>query len=195
MSTAREGLLDALEELLIQEGERAATLDAVAARAGVSKGGLLYHFASKAALVDGLVARMQERAELDVRAMRDAPDGPAAYYVRTSAEVGSAFDHTLLAAFRLAPGSDSRVTAAIQGIRSRWLELITNEVGDGDLALAILLMGDGLYYSASLALDSPGSEHHGTSTQAPADAQAPDLSDIDSLLRVVSRMRGGSGRV
>ncbi|WP_338751766.1 TetR/AcrR family transcriptional regulator [Janibacter alittae] len=191
MPTAREGLLDALEELLIEEGERAATLDAVATRARVSKGGLLYHFASKAALIDGLVARMQDRAEQDAAAMRDSPDGPAAYYVRTSAQVGSAFDQTLLAAFRLAPGSESRVTDAIQGIRVRWLELITEEVGDRDLALAILLMGDGLYYSASLALDSLGGQDSPTQEAAPV--AAPDLSDIDSLLRVVSRMRGVSG--
>ncbi|MGN6428010.1 MAG: TetR/AcrR family transcriptional regulator, partial [Leifsonia sp.] len=50
--SARDRILDAFEELLAEHSERAATLDAVAAKAGVSKGGLLYHFASKDALVD-----------------------------------------------------------------------------------------------------------------------------------------------
>lgn len=186
MSTARERLLDALEEILIEDGERAVTLESVAARAHVSKGGLLYHFASKASLVEGLVDRMQERAAVDAQQMRDAPAGPAAHYIRTSAEVGSPFDQTLLAVFRLAPGSDSHVSAAIQGVRSRWLELITDEVVDPELALAILLMGDGLYSSASLALDTP---LPATATTA----SAPDLSDTDALLRVVSRLRGLSG--
>lgn len=44
---ARGAVLDAFESLLIEVGERAATLDAVAGRAGVSKGGLLYHFPNK----------------------------------------------------------------------------------------------------------------------------------------------------
>jgi AcrR family transcriptional regulator len=47
MSATRDRLLDAFEGLLIAHGPRAATLDAVAAAAEVSKGGLLYHFPSK----------------------------------------------------------------------------------------------------------------------------------------------------
>ncbi|MBR7504171.1 TetR family transcriptional regulator, partial [Mycobacterium tuberculosis] len=38
----REKLLDAFDRLLEQHGTAGATLDAVAAEAGVSKGGLLY---------------------------------------------------------------------------------------------------------------------------------------------------------
>src|SRR5690606_13182471 len=41
---ARAKVLDAFVSILLEHGERAATLDAVAAAAGVSKGGLLYHF-------------------------------------------------------------------------------------------------------------------------------------------------------
>jgi hypothetical protein len=48
---AREAVLDAFESLLIEVGERAATLDAVARLAGVSKGGLLYHFPNKEAMI------------------------------------------------------------------------------------------------------------------------------------------------
>ena len=51
---ARESVLDAFEAILIDEGERAATMDATARAAGVSKGGLLYHFASKDALESGV---------------------------------------------------------------------------------------------------------------------------------------------
>lgn len=178
MTTAREGLLDALEEILIDEGERAATLDAVAARAHVSKGGLLYHFASKAVLVDGLVARLRERAEVDAHEMRHAPEGPAAHYVRTSAEVDSAFDRTLLAALRLSLGSDLQVTDALQEIRARWFRLVADDMGDDDVARAVLLMGDGLY-AASLAIDSP--------TAAPGTTDADR--DAEALLRVVARLR------
>ena len=50
-------LLDAAIDVIRRDGARALTLDAVAAEAGVSKGGLLYHFASKRALIDGLLER------------------------------------------------------------------------------------------------------------------------------------------
>ena len=43
---ARERILDAAESVVIEQGVTGMTLDAVAARAKVSKGGLLYHFPS-----------------------------------------------------------------------------------------------------------------------------------------------------
>ncbi|MBF8186470.1 TetR family transcriptional regulator [Nonomuraea sp. K274] len=56
----RDGLLDAAEELLCDQGSTALTLAAVADRAGVSKGGLLYHYGSKEALIKGMVERLIE---------------------------------------------------------------------------------------------------------------------------------------
>jgi AcrR family transcriptional regulator len=54
----RDELLDAAEELLCDQGSAALTLSAVADRAGVSKGGLLYHFSSKEALIKAMVERL-----------------------------------------------------------------------------------------------------------------------------------------
>lgn len=51
----RERILQAGYAVAGQSGVAAVTLDAVANRAGVSKGGLLYHFPSKEALVAGMV--------------------------------------------------------------------------------------------------------------------------------------------
>ena len=44
-----------------RDGAAALTLDAVAAEAGVSKGGVLYHFGSKRALIDGLLDALARR--------------------------------------------------------------------------------------------------------------------------------------
>ena len=65
-----ERLLDAAERLVVERGAAHLTLDAVAAEAGVSKGGLLYHFPSKAALLDGMVQR--HLREVDERAAQHA---------------------------------------------------------------------------------------------------------------------------
>lgn len=53
----RARIIAAAEELTCKAGASKLALDAVAARAGVSKGGLLYHFPSKHALLRALVAR------------------------------------------------------------------------------------------------------------------------------------------
>ena len=65
-NNSREQILDAYEHLLVQAGERAATLDAVAAQAKVSKGGLLYHFGSKKALFQALLDRTRTYADEDL---------------------------------------------------------------------------------------------------------------------------------
>ena len=89
---ARERVLDAYEALLITDGERAATLDAVARAAGVSKGGLLYHFASKDDLAAAMIARLDRLATEDIERIRTAPEGPVEYYLRTSVMMDDALD-------------------------------------------------------------------------------------------------------
>ena len=53
----KETLLDAATEVAIREGVARLTFDAVAAEAGVSKGGVLHHFSNKDQLVEALVER------------------------------------------------------------------------------------------------------------------------------------------
>ncbi|WP_424535980.1 TetR/AcrR family transcriptional regulator [Sphaerisporangium viridialbum] len=54
----KDELLDAAERLLADQGAQCLTLSAVAERAGVSKGGLLYHFSTKEALIKGMIERL-----------------------------------------------------------------------------------------------------------------------------------------
>jgi len=56
-ATTKELILDTTLTLLEREGGASITLDRIAAEAGLSKGGLLYHFANKEQLVDALVER------------------------------------------------------------------------------------------------------------------------------------------
>ena len=76
-NNSSEHILDTYVDLLIRSGERAATLDAVATAAKVSKGGLLYHFSSKKALLEALAERILTLAEEDFAAMEQAPRGQA----------------------------------------------------------------------------------------------------------------------
>ena len=66
--TVRSRLLRAAEELAHENGAGNISLDAVAARAGVSKGGLLYHFPSKAKLLEALVERYIAQFEVALAA-------------------------------------------------------------------------------------------------------------------------------
>ncbi len=63
---ARDRLLDAAERVVVESGATHLTLDAVAKSAGVSKGGLLYHFPSKEALLEGMLSRHFKDVDAEV---------------------------------------------------------------------------------------------------------------------------------
>jgi AcrR family transcriptional regulator len=70
-------LLDAAEAVIVRDGIASLTLDAVAAQAGASKGGLLHHFPNKDRLVEALVVRTAAamRAHHE-QAYLATPEGP-----------------------------------------------------------------------------------------------------------------------
>src|SRR5437868_3404747 len=58
--TPQDRMLDAAEAVVVRQGIANLTLEAVAAEAGMSKGGLLHYFPNKDRLVEGLVTRCAE---------------------------------------------------------------------------------------------------------------------------------------
>lgn len=179
---ARDRVLDAFERLLVDRGERAATLEAVAREAGVSKGGLIYHFPSREAMVEGLLERLRARAAEDDELMREAAEGVVSYFLRTSQVAATPFDRTLVAATRLRSHAAARETLAeVQGL---WYDSVLAAVGDATIAQMVMLMADGLYYNASApdALASTGTHQY--------------QADVDELVRLVAelvRLRAGAG--
>ncbi len=148
MTSARDRILDAYVEVLGVEGERYATVEAVAAKAGVSKGGLLYHFPSKDHLAGALCDRLEELAAEDAQRMRTAAEGPARYYVRSSHYAGTPLDRAIMAVSRLQQTGDIRARAVITAASNEWLAILCDTLGSLDLARAVKLIGDGLYYNA-----------------------------------------------
>lgn len=159
-SDTRARILDAYERLLVNGGTRVATLDAVAAEAGVSKGGLLYHFASKDELRDAMLDRLKEQGERDVEKMLAAPEGAAWYFLRTSMDTGSDFDRAIIAASSIAFESDTKATEALASIRNQWFEVIKEQLGDEALARTIQLIGDGMYFDDTTGLSNSDVLNH-----------------------------------
>jgi AcrR family transcriptional regulator len=149
-SPTRDRILDAFQDLVIDLGERAATLDAVAQRAGVSKGGLLYHFGSKDALIEGLTQRLRGLVEADIAIMRADPAGPIDYFIRTSVSMEGDFDRCIVAAARLAQGAHPGARDALRAAQAEWLNVIAETVRDPGIARTIMLIGDGIYYNSSM---------------------------------------------
>lgn len=74
---SQDALLDAAVAVVARQGIANLTLDAVAAEAGLSKGGLLHHFPSKDRLVEALVRRNAENSRRYYdEAYERTPEGP-----------------------------------------------------------------------------------------------------------------------
>lgn len=134
--------------LAARHGVSSLTLDAVAAEAGVSKGGLLYHFSTKEALLAGLVGAAMARWSDDVDAAAATDSEPAgraarAYVTACDSDDDPARELALLAAAALDGGS---VGAWRDAVRT-WTE------GEDDIDLLVTrLAADGMWLARALGL-------------------------------------------
>lgn len=169
---ARDSVLDAFEAILISEGERAATMDATARTAGVSKGGLLYHFGSKESLEDALVERLAALVSADVAAIESSSDGAVTYFLRSSVMQDDPLDRAIIAVSRLAQGGSARAVGALRDMRQRWEEALRPHVVSGAALDLVMLVSDGLYFNNALGGD--GLPH-----------PAPEGAALDALIHLV----------
>lgn len=124
--SARERLLDCAEQLFAAHGFAAVSLRAINAEAGLSPAALHYHFGSKDALVEAILARrmpalMARRAAL-LDALEAEPDPP------TARQVVDALVRPL-AELLAGAGEDGR----------RYLRVLARLWGDGDIDPAFVL--------------------------------------------------------
>lgn len=165
---AREKVLDAFESLLITNGT--ASLDTTAKEAGVSKGGLLYHFASKQALEAALVERLLTLVVDDIEHMAAADEGIVAAFIRSSGETDSPLDRAIVAAGRLANGGSEVAAEGLREMRLRWRATLQPHVANETALNLVLLVADGVYFNQALEIGS-----------------VPELEDLDALLAMVQR--------
>ena len=159
---SRDKILAAAESLILEKGVANLTLDAVAASAGVSKGGLLYHFASKEAVMIALVERLVASVEVDLQRAYDAePDGPgrAVRAMIAESQCRTATDlpqrERLGAALLGAAGSNPELLAPMRQAFSGWMGMLEHDGLPAGEALVIAAALDGLTFWSLFGLYSP----------------------------------------
>ena len=157
--TTRDHLLAAAQQVVIAGGANALTLDAVARAAGVSKGGLLYHFPNKEALIAAMIDALCVAFEMALaQALADdGQPGPGrftrAYVAATFAPNREALE--LSAALLAAAANNPSLVAPFQERMVRWQAQIEHDGLDPALATTIRLAADGLWFADLGGFASP----------------------------------------
>lgn len=159
-ATKYDDLLDAAELIVRRDGSARLTLDAVAAGAGVSKGGLLYHFPSKEALISAMVERMLSSFdEAHERVMASDPSEPGRWtraWVRTSVNpAGSSEQDTTSAGLLAAVATNPSLADPIRERYTEWRRRVAQDGIRAEDAMIASLAADGLWMADLLGLAAP----------------------------------------
>ena len=159
----RQLLFEACSRILRREGLTNLTLDAVSEEAGLSKGGLLYHFPSKVALIEGLFEYHNDIFELRLQELTTAEgDDPGAWlraYAKASVEQITDPDCASLYVSLFA--AEERYASAHQLMRQkyvRWQQQVEVSGLDPALATLVRLAVDGLWFAEMHRYAPPLSE-------------------------------------
>jgi len=155
----KERILRAAEDLVLGEGVASLTLERAAAAAGVSKGGILYHFPTREALVTAMVARLTDYFEDQLRRHGADEEGPGAFtvaYVRCEAtQTTNSEDERidrLGAALLAALAANPSLLAPLAQAYERWQSRCEADGLPVTVATLVRLAADGLWLTELLGL-------------------------------------------
>lgn len=159
----RQAFLQAAERIVTRDGVAKLTLDAVALEAGVSKGGVLYHFPKKNALIEGMIgAWIEQFDDHQICAYEEDTRTPGRWlraYVRACARDTEGIPWRessvgLLAAISNTPELMDTVRKKFEFYQSQCIQDGFDEV----TATVIRLAADGLWLADLLGLEPPRGE-------------------------------------
>ncbi|MGG0845104.1 TetR family transcriptional regulator [Peribacillus simplex] len=150
-SIKRQHILKSATEFILQNDFNSLTLDSVAKQAGVSKGGLLYHFPSKEALMIGLAEYIFEKFNIRFNEHSENVDPiEKGKWCRALIEVSKwDLEHNaelnigIIAASMLNPDLSESISQRYQYVQKK----VEQDNIDPITATIIRLAIDGLYYS------------------------------------------------
>jgi AcrR family transcriptional regulator len=165
----RDLILNAAERVVLRDGVMRLTLEAVAREATLSKGGVLYHFATKEALIQAMLSRLIQYCEHEIEAHRQQDPEPGGWT--------RAYVHRKFAPVLSYPGeadfprskevgagiivAATTTPSLLDPLRERfrtWQQAIESDGIEAARATVVRLAVDGLWLAELLGIWSPGAE-------------------------------------
>lgn len=154
----QEAIFTAANRVIMEKGAEGFTLEAVAKVAGISKGGLLYHFPSKTKLIQGMMERMIASVEATLREELIKSQGDyLTAYIRASFKTGVE-PEPISNAFFAALANDPILMEPLRVHFKKMQSEIAAAAPSPEIGTLIRFALDGLWYSELYNCAPPSSE-------------------------------------
>lgn len=155
----RRSVLAAAAEIVAVEGAARLTLDAVADRVGLSKGGILHHFATKDSLIAAMIDDVVTHFEVDLQRHLQGESGPGSFaraFLKACLDPDGAVTRTLRvsAGILAAVAIDNRLLSPLRRRYDVWRGRLENDGIDPAIAELVRSAADGLWLGNVLELGS-----------------------------------------
>jgi len=155
----RTSLLDAAERVVVSQGVAKMTLEEVAREAKVSKGGLLYHFPSKDALIEGMIEYFVRRFDTAMAFAREGDSELRGQSTRAYVRASTGQTPIISTELDLANGAltaalatfPERLEAVREQSRRHQAEIVSDHI-DPVLATIIRFATDGIWMGENFQL-------------------------------------------
>jgi AcrR family transcriptional regulator len=148
-------ILEAACRVVLNKGVNALTLDSTAREAGVSKGGLLYHFPSKNSLITGMLERLISTFDLALDQELAKNNGNwLSAYVKVSMMTDPTYDQ-LSSALIAAIANEPELLKPLQDRFSEWQKRAEEYASSPEIGTLIRLAMDGLWISDLMGFAPP----------------------------------------
>ena len=153
----RRSVLAAAAEIVAVEGAGRLTLDAVAVRVGLSKGGILHHFGTKDSLIAAMIDDVVACFEVDLQRHLGGETAPGSFaraFLRACLDPEGALTRTLRvsAGIIAAVAIDGRLLSPLRRRYEIWRARLENDGIDPAIAELVRSAADGLWLGDVLEL-------------------------------------------
>ena len=161
-TTTRQQILEAANRIIQREGVAHLTIEAVAKEAGLSKGGVLYHFPSKEALVEGLISLYIDGFTQDLTKAFDTEKSGSGQWIRsyihastspTTEQVSE--EATAVTGLIAAIATNPQLLNPLREHYDEWQKQAENDSISPALATLLRLAVDGLWLADMLGFAPP----------------------------------------
>ncbi len=152
---SKDKIIEAVYELVRNDGIAKMTMESVAEQAGLSKGGLFYHFPKKENLIEAMVKQMFDQFDHQINQEHEKdqlPGGTTRSYLKTTFLKYDKEENEFVVALLAALVNNPELLKPAKENYQNWQKQLENDQIDPVISTIVRLATDGLWFSELFGL-------------------------------------------